>query len=58
MQHLTRFNKINRYICPRQAMLDDLITEAFKWKVYGDQIIIMGEINVYVESKDIKDLFD
>ena len=29
-------------------MLDDLITEAFKWKVYEYQIIIMVEINVYV----------
>ena len=48
MQHLTRFNKINRDICPRQAMLDDIITEAFKWKVYEYQIIIMVEINVYV----------
>ena len=25
-KHLTRFNKINRDICPRQAMMDDLST--------------------------------
>ena len=58
MQHLTRFNQINIYIFPIQAILDDLSTGGFKWKVYGDQIIIMGDINAYVESKYIKDLFD
>ena len=51
MQHLTRFNKINRYICPSQAMLDEISIETVKWNEYGDQIIIMGDINEYVESK-------
>ena len=56
MQYLTRFNKINRHVCPRQAIMYDLRTEMLKWKEDGDQIITMG--NAYVESKYITDLFD
>ena len=48
MQHLTSFNKINRDIFPRQAMLDDIITDTVKWKEDGDQIIIMDDINSYL----------
>ena len=36
-------------------MMYDFITETVKWKVDGDQIIIMGDINAYVELKDTKD---
>ena len=39
-------------------MLDELGTDTVKWKVDGNQIIIMGNINAYVESKLIKDIFD
>ena len=38
-------------------MLYDLSTDTVKWKVDGDQIIIMGDINAYVELKDTKDFF-
>ena len=46
-----------RYL-PQQAILYALITETIKWKVNGDQIIIMDDINAYAESKEIKDFFD
>ena len=58
MQHLTRFNQISIYICPRQDITDKLSKETVKWKEDGDQIIIMGDINAYMESKDVEYLFD
>eukprot|EP00957_Ditylum_brightwellii_P192201 14630673-Ditylum_brightwellii.AAC.1 len=52
-QHLTYFNKRNRSTCPRQAFLKDLALDVKKWKLEGDQLIVMGNMNEDITTDSI-----
>jgi hypothetical protein len=43
--------------CPRQAFLEDLKIEAYKWITAGEQVIIMLDANGGVRDGDIQQMF-
>eukprot|EP00957_Ditylum_brightwellii_P019556 1475011-Ditylum_brightwellii.AAC.1 len=57
-QHLFHFNATGRFQCPRNALMDDLKQHIKEWKMKGEQIMIMGDINEYIHSNSISAFFD
>eukprot|EP00957_Ditylum_brightwellii_P122100 9312106-Ditylum_brightwellii.AAC.1 len=41
----------------RNALVDDLKRHIQKWKEEGDQIIVMGDINEYINSSSVMAFF-
>ena len=50
-KHLTHFSNLKIRECPRTAFLSDLSDNIITWKIKGDQIILLGDINKYVLRK-------
>lgn len=53
-QQLRFFDNIDRYACPRQAMLDDMRELIDEWKKTGEQVICMGDANEHVEGRTMR----
>ena len=53
-QHLTHFSNLKIREFPRTAFLSDISENINIWKRKGDKIIIMGNINEYILSKEIR----
>eukprot|EP00957_Ditylum_brightwellii_P059526 4520089-Ditylum_brightwellii.AAC.1 len=57
-QHLSHFNNIGRYGCPRAAILKGIADLIKKWKEDSKQVILMGNINKNIKSSNIKKFFN
>ena len=53
-QHMTHLSYLRRRECPRTVLLSDPAEEIKTSKNRGDQIILMGDINYYKQSKKIR----
>ena len=56
-QHLRKFLEDGEIRDPRQAFLTDLGVLLKEWHGQGDQILVMGDLNEYVRSRQLRKFF-
>jgi len=56
-QQLRTLGKLNRDICPKQAILDDLAKQISEWQAAGDTVIVAADFNDDIRSDTIRGFF-